>query len=1200
MDEQSKGSAPVGGRRGRRRGLWLMVSLVLVLAAVWFAPAMVANSPLRQQIIPRLAPEFAGQTAVGSASLGWLSPVVLSDVSARDASGEPLLEAASIRSEKSLLALIRDQQHLGTFLIARPRLHLLLRNDGSNLEDAMAPLLNTPADSASKQCTVEITDGSIEVREQGNTRTWNVQQMVGSLNLSDDEAKPLTAKLAGVVDAANGKSGRAEAELRWGSSSGGESTSTPDAAKAGGLFVHVTSESLPLTTLKAVLRRFVGDLHMEGELTTKFDYNWQTGASGPTLNIQQLEAQNFALLAPQWIGVDELRLAALKSHGQIALLGERLELQELDVESDIAKLQATGGVPWTALTGGQFTSAMTAALQSEDYQIDGEIDLARLARVLPATLHVREGTEITAGSVTLSMTSRVEGDRRRWSGKLSTRDLAAKNGTQVISWDKPVLLNLSAVQSPGGPIIESLSCDSSFLQLTGKGTLADGNVTAQGNLTQLAAELDQFVDLGELKLAGELQGDLRWQRGAADRIDASGDVAVRNFELTIPGARPWREQELNVSLTAAGAANQAGIQRIDSAWVQVLSGNDQFEAQLVKPVAQPSLSTAWPVECRLIGALPTWQARLQSFVPLAGWDLDGNVDLKFEGTLARERIDVAKANVQVEQLRAWGHGLYISEPMVRTETTGSWDQVRKELTSKLTTLTSSTVALRADDVSLQLTESDPRVAGKFDYRADLARLMSWTANPSDVPSQQLRGSVTGSANMTHDAGVTSGRLSADIQNLELARRLTNSAGATNVNAWQTIWQENRLTLAGQGGYQHSRESLTLTNLDVTSDALRVVSQGQIDKPLGDCRVDLQGEIQYDLQGAVEKLRPYLGPNVQFAGRDARKFTLRGSLPSFEPEPAPPVGTPVTISISSTSSSTSPAPGPWPADLTGQGSVGWTSARVHGLTVGNGEIQGQLSNAVVNFSPLDLPVSEGRLKLAPRLMLNETPMLLVLDKGPLIEQMRISPEMCQTWLKYVAPLLADVTQAEGKFSVNLSGAAIPLASPETGTAQGVLTIHAAQVGPGPLSKEFLWIAKQVKAIIEKRPFDPTLPGNSSEWLTMPQQNIEFQMRDGRVAHRGLELHSKDVVIRTQGSVGVDQTLSLVAEVPIRDEWVTRDRLLSGLQGQALQIPIQGTLSQPKVDGRVLEQLTKQMIGGAANRLLEQELNKGLERLFRPKN
>jgi translocation and assembly module TamB len=256
--------------------------------------------------------------------------------------------------------------------------------------------------------------------------------------------------------------------------------------------------------------------------------------------------------------------------------------------------------------------------------------------------------------------------------------------------------------------------------------------------------------------------------------------------------------------------------------------------------------------------------------------------------------------------------------------------------------------------------------------------------------------------------------------------------------------------------------------------------------------------------------------------------------------------------------------------------------------------------VVNFVPLDLPVSEGRLKLAPRLMLNSSPMLMVLDKGPLIEQMRISPEMCQTWLKYVAPMLADATQAEGKFSVNLSSAAIPLASPEAGDVQGVLTIHSAQVGPGPLSREFLTIAKQVKAIVEKRPLDPASTGISNEWLTMPQQNIDFQMRDGRVSHRGLELHSKDVVIRTHGSVGTDQTLSLVAEVPIRDEWVASDRILIGLKGQTLQIPIQGTLSQPKVDARVLEQLTKQMIGGAAKGLLEQELNKGLERLFRPKN
>ena len=82
------------------------------------------------------------------------------------------------------------------------------------------------------------------------------------------------------------------------------------------------------------------------------------------------------------------------------------------------------------------------------------------------------------------------------------------------------------------------------------------------------------------------------------------------------------------------------------------------------------------------------------------------------------------------------------------------------------------------------------------------------------------------------------------------------------------------------------------------------------------------------------------------------------------------------------------------------------------------------------------------------------------------------------------------------------------------------------------------------------------------------------------------------------MGLDQSLALVAEVPIRDEWIGGDRLLSGLRGQTLRIPITGTLGQPRVDRSSLEQLSQQLIGGAAQRLLQDELQNQLQKLLQP--
>ena len=92
-------------KKPRRRKCPLLMLLLALGLLVWFAPTIVAKTSLRQQILPTLAPDFAGTFQTGSADLNWFSPVVLRDVKALDAQGNPLLEVESITSKKTLLAL---------------------------------------------------------------------------------------------------------------------------------------------------------------------------------------------------------------------------------------------------------------------------------------------------------------------------------------------------------------------------------------------------------------------------------------------------------------------------------------------------------------------------------------------------------------------------------------------------------------------------------------------------------------------------------------------------------------------------------------------------------------------------------------------------------------------------------------------------------------------------------------------------------------------------------------------------------------------------------------------------------------------------------------------------------------------------------------------------------------------------------------
>jgi hypothetical protein len=215
----------------------------------------------------------------------------------------------------------------------------------------------------------------------------------------------------------------------------------------------------------------------------------------------------------------------------------------------------------------------------------------------------------------------------------------------------------------------------------------------------------------------------------------------------------------------------------------------------------------------------------------------------------------------------------------------------------------------------------------------------------------------------------------------------------------------------------------------------------------------------------------------------------------------------------------------------------------------------------------------------------------------VENVRLSPELCQTWLKYVAPLLADATRAEGRFSIALDSTRVPLTQPQTSDIRGQVTIHSAQIGPGPLAQQFVGLSRQVKAVVDGRPATGN-DASASPWVILPQQTVAFQVQNGRVHHEGWTANVGDVTIRTTGSVGFDETLAIVAEIPVRDDWVVGKRYLSAMQGTTLRVPVQGSFAQPRVDSRALRDLGGQAVRNAAGRLIEDEVNRGLQRLLGP--
>lgn len=1199
-------------RRLRRRVAWAAIAFGL-LVLLWFAPSLIANSPLQGRILSAALSDFEGSISIGSASVGWLSPIAARDIAAVDASGQPLAQVKAVHCEKSLLALLSNQRQLGTLRVDQPQVFLALNESGSNWQTALAGFMKASDEpSAPPELAIEIVNGAVTVTDSVGEQTWQIDRLNAAVRMPTAAEPGYSAKLAAQIANATSPTpsrpavGKFFADITW-----------QPAANLGDGQIAVQLDGLPLDAAQSLFSRFMPNGELAGAVSGQALCRWNDAGDDIEIEVRELAAAKFSLHAPAWLGSDTLRAEHWKTRGQARLAGGRWQIAAWSFESDIGSLEARGVFDPAWLADGRPWTSLLADLQQQPLQATARLDAARLAATLPSTLRIRPTTQITSGEL-LARLQTTAGTAPSFTAHVEAANVAARENGRDFAWQQPIVIDANFRQTEAGPVIEQLTCNAEFLNVSARGTLTQGSATVQGDLDRLAAEAGRLIDLGGLQLAGRLDGNFDWGSQPNGWLAGSGKLTLQDFELVAAGGLPWREKQLEILPTMEAITAENRISRIKNASVELVSAGDRFRADLLQPVDNPAANSAWPVKMQLTGDMATWLPRLQPLVDLGQARGSGRLNLNATATIAGDAIAAQSVAFEVADLKFNGlAGLAIDEPAVRLDSSFDWNGATRSLAASATTFTSSTVAFRADKVNLRLPATGPAVSGVLSYRADLERLARIFASGQPTESRVV-GAVTGGISASHEADVTKVKWSADVQNLAYQTRVSPAAGAqfgaagaagsagppsvANVSTaaarspWTDVWREAAVSLGGSNAYDRGRDRLTVDEFTATAESLNLTARGQIDKVSSQRQADLKGDIGYDLKQLCDRLRGQLGPNVQLVGQEKGSFELKGplSLTAVPPATSSP-------SAPNTENRTPKTAVPlFSPDLTGRLNLGWESAQVYGLPIGRGVADVRLGQSVVQVSPLVIPVSGGKLHLAPTLDCRSQNAVLTLPPGPLAENIALTPELCRSWLMYVAPLLADATRAEGRFSVSLARAAIPVFDHTRMDMSGQFAVQQGQVGPGPLAQEFLGYVSQVRALTAGQPLaNPNQPNAAAVWLTVPQQNLPFEVREGRVHHRGFTVQAQDVVLRTSGSVGLDQTLALAAEVPIRDSWVAGKPLLAGLQGTSLQIPVGGSFAKPQLDTRALADLNRQMLQGAASRALENELNRGLQRLFQPK-
>ena len=393
------------------------------------------------------------------------------------------------------------------------------------------------------------------------------------------------------------------------------------------------------------------------------------------------------------------------------------------------------------------------------------------------------------------------------------------------------------------------------------------------------------------------------------------------------------------------------------------------------------------------------------------------------------------------------------------------------------------------------------------------------------------------------------------------------------------WVGDDLLLIAEGQGDLDGQLLTIESVQLRTPIVNADLAGTVRDLPGQAICGLVGKCDLNLADLLAGLPPKWAEKIQVDGLQLGEIRVEGALRpgsasvkapvavvEGEATPVVAIGMPLRIN----------------AD------VQWASANVMGFKSENALVSVDWSEKQLSINPNRLPIGNGQWVASPRIEFTPAGNYLVFDGGPVFENVDFTQEMSETWLRYVSPLLGSATSIEGSFSLSASPLRVALAPPHVGDFKGVIAIHSAKVGPGPLVKQILTSISTLQAMLGRN------AGANNTWMQVDEQQVPFAFVDGRVYHKDLTVGLGDVVVQSEGSVGLDETIDFRISVPIPDKWTTGKPLFANLKGEVIPLDMKGTLDQPQLDGRALANFGKQIGFKSAGGLLQQLLEKRLEK------
>ncbi len=212
---------------------------------------------------------------------------------------------------------------------------------------------------------------------------------------------------------------------------------------------------------------------------------------------------------------------------------------------------------------------------------------------------------------------------------------------------------------------------------------------------------------------------------------------------------------------------------------------------------------------------------------------------------------------------------------------------------------------------------------------------------------------------------------------------------------------------------------------------------------------------------------------------------------------------------------------------------------------------------LTVDPVDSQLNGGILHLEPELVRGKDGSTwLHMGRNSRLDGAIVNDEVSHRVLSYAAPVLDGATRVEGRVSLALADAYFPILAPSEAQAriEGDVLFDDVRFMPGPLADQLLSVFQR-----ERRP------------LAVLRDPIAVRIAGRKVYQEGLVVPvGKLASIGVNGSVDFDQNLDLVARFALTPSGPSVPVLTPIMENVKFDLPIRGTLKNPKIDGEALKE------------------------------